>query len=213
MSLERLCSRATSRTPFIAAECGLHITVILDHVFNRAFRAWRDRGGGGGDAPLSWADTGPLPLTTMADTKRDDHGTSSIAREQENLSHEMRVLSAAAQISRGAGEGAGGGERYGFADALQDKGSFHEGGDEVRAPQWSNNSANAVAPRDLEEEDHGEFAAPITRQGLPSFAQSEFHTVCLILYSLHGCCSHLLGFPMHRLSVVNDVSVAVTFSR
>ena len=159
---------------------------------------------------------GPLPLTTMADMKRDDHDTSSIAREQENLSHEMRVLSAAAQISRGAGEGAGGGERSDFADAMQNKGSFHEGGDEARAPQWSNNSANAVAPRDLEEEDHGEFAAPITRQacqGLPSFAQSEFHTVCLILYSLHGCCSRQSGFPMHRLSVVNDVSVAVTVSR
>jgi hypothetical protein len=158
----------------------------------------------------------------MPDTKRDDPDTSSVAREQESLSHEMRVLSAAgAQITRqeslpDPGAGAGGGERHDFADALQNKGSFHEGGDETRVTHWSNNSANAVAPRDLEEEVHGEFAPPITRQarqGLPSFAQSEFHTVCWILYSVHGCCSQLLGFPMHRSSVVNDVSVAVTVSR
>ena len=124
----------------------------------------------------------------MADTKRDDPDASSIARGEESLGHEMFVLSAAAQIAReplsvvpDPDSGEGGCERHDFtrAGGPQTKGSCHCDGGGACASHWSNGSANVVAPRDPEEE-HGDFAAPITRQvrqGPPSFAQSEFHTV------------------------------------
>ena len=164
----------------------------LDHVFNCIFSRFqflRDRGAEAVVAPLcpgSQLSYGTLPLTTMADTKGDDPDVSSIARGEESLGYEMPVLSAAAQIAREplsvVPDPDSGEERHCFAraGALQIKGSYHcDGGDGACASHWRNSSANIVAPRDPEEE-HGDFAAPITRQarqGPPSFAQSEFHTV------------------------------------
>jgi hypothetical protein len=119
----------------------------------------------------------------MADTKKDDPDAPSIARDEE--SHEMRALSVEAQIAREhlpvtprPDPGESEGERRDFARAscsLQTKGPRDDGG--TTTPHWSD-LANVVAPRDPAEEDHEGSHAPITHGGLPSFAQSEFSTVC-----------------------------------
>lgn len=128
----------------------------------------------------SWVRHGTSPLTAMADTKRDDPDASSIAREEE--SHEMRALPAEVQFARGdlpviPDPGEAGGESHDCARAssLQTKGPCDDDG---TTPHWSD-LANVVAPRDPEE-DRDAAHAPIMCQGLPSFAQSEFSTVCLI---------------------------------
>ncbi len=121
------------------------------------------------------------PLTTMADTKRDDHEVSSIGEGE--ASHEMRVLASAREHlpaipdpspSPGHGE-----ETHDIARAstLRTKGPSDDDG----TKHWSS-SANVVVPQDPKEnEDHGDLSTtahtPITGQGPPSFAQSEFYTV------------------------------------
>jgi hypothetical protein len=125
----------------------------------------------------------------MADTRRDDPNASSIA--------EMRALPATAQIARenlpdipdpAHGEPEDGGEAHDIARAssLQTKGPSDGDG----ANNW-NALENVVVPRDPEEEDHGFTVppTPITGQGPPSFAQSEFYTVNFDLNS-HYRCSH-----------------------
>ena len=124
------------------------------------------------------------PLTTMADTKRDDPDSFPTAKG--DTSHEMRALPVAAQTSRenlpaipDPGHGEDGGEAHDIARAstLQTKG-----------PSDCNDvkSVNVVVPQDSEEDqDQGGFtvsSTPITGQGQgpPSFAQSEFYTVNLI---------------------------------
>jgi hypothetical protein len=126
----------------------------------------------------------------MADTKRDDPDAPSIAREEESHghshSHEMRVISSV--VARADH----GGERHDFprVGTPQDKGPCDDD-DSGAAPHWNDltNHDRVVAPRDPDRE--GDFgvapaSAPITRQGLPSFAQSEFYTVYLILYAHRG---------------------------
>jgi hypothetical protein len=123
----------------------------------------------------------------MADTRRDDLNTSSIA--------EMRALPVAAQIAPenlpvipNPGHGEDGGEVHDIARAStpQTKGpSDGHGG-----AKSQNALANVVVPQDPEREDQDGFTvAPITGQGPPSFAQSEFYTVGLIRIP-NRCCSH-----------------------
>jgi hypothetical protein len=112
----------------------------------------------------------------MADTRRDDPNASSIA--------EMRAFPVAAQTARenlpaipDPGHGEDGGEAHDIARAssLQTKGpSDCDGG----AKNW-NALANVVVPQDPEREEDQDGAppTPITGQGPPSFAQSEFYTV------------------------------------
>ena len=132
----------------------------------------------------------------MADKRRDDCDASSIAEGE--ASHEMRALPIAAQIawedlpaipdSAHDGSVEDGGEAHDTArtSTLQTKGASD--GDSVK--NW-NALANEVVPQDPEE-DQGGFtvaSSPITGQGPPSFAQSEFYTVNLIPIPT-VCCSH-----------------------
>ena len=119
----------------------------------------------------------------MTDTRRDDPDASSIA--------EIRALPVAAQTARenlpaipDPGHGEDGGEAHDIARAntLQTKGPSD--GDGV-ATNW-NALANIVVPQDPDEEGHP-TPTPITGQGPPSFAQSEFHTVNL---NPNQCGSH-----------------------
>jgi hypothetical protein len=115
----------------------------------------------------------------MADKRGDDPDASSIAEGES--SHEMRALPVAAQIAPenlpatpDPGHGEDGGEAHDIARAstLQTKGPSD--GDGAK-----NSLENVVVPQD-----QGGFTAastPITGQGPPSFAQSEFYTVNLIL--------------------------------
>jgi len=123
----------------------------------------------------------------MADTRRDDPDTSYIAEGE--ASHEMHALPVAEQIALenlpaipDPGHGEDGGEAHDIARAstLQTKGPSH--GDDAK--NWIA-SANVVVPQDTEDQDQGGFTTvasttPITGQGPPSFAQSEFYTVNLI---------------------------------
>jgi hypothetical protein len=130
----------------------------------------------------------------MVDTRRDepDPNASSIA--------EMRAaLPVAAQFARenlpaipDPGHGEDGGEAHDIARAntLQTKGpSDGDGG----AKNW-----NPLVVPQAPEGDQGGFTVapttPITGQGPPSFAQSEFNTVNLIRVPDH-CCSHYLTPP------------------
>ena len=117
----------------------------------------------------------------MADTKRDDPD-ASIAREEEEeshshhgLDHEMSVLSSVVAREHLSDHGD---ERHEFprASTPQDKGPCDDGG----APRWNDltHHRHVVAPRDPDREG----TRPGTRQGLPSFAQSEFYTVYLIFF-------------------------------
>jgi hypothetical protein len=141
-------------------------------------------------APLSSSDThGTSPPTTMSDTKRNDLDVSSIPREEESHSYEMRPVEA--QISHSVIPELEPEPGEGLASALQTKGTCDDVGG--GAPH-GHNLANAavVAPRDPEvgsegREDFAVASAPITRQGLPSFAQSEFYTVFFFFFHC-GCC-------------------------
>ena len=135
------------------------------------------------------------PLTTMAHTRRDDPGASSIV--EGGSGHEMPALPVTSQIAPenlpstatpDPNYGEDGGEAHDIARAstLQTKGLSDGDG----SKNW-NTLAN------VEEEDQGGFttaSTPITGQGPPSFAQSEFYTVNLIL-TPHRRCSTLLNFP------------------
>jgi hypothetical protein len=115
----------------------------------------------------------------MADTTRDDSDpdASSIT--------EMRALPVAAQTARedlpatgipDPGHGEDGGEAHDIARAntLQTKGPSDGDG---AANNW-NALANVAVPQDEGDQDGFPVAStPITGQGPPSFAQSEFYTV------------------------------------
>jgi hypothetical protein len=117
----------------------------------------------------------------MADTTRDDPDVSSIA--------EMRALPVASQIPLenlpaipDPAHGEDGGEAHDIARAStpQTKGpSDGDGG----AKNWDA-LANVVVSQDPEEDQDGfnvtPTVTPITGQGPPSFAQSEFYTVNFI---------------------------------
>jgi hypothetical protein len=123
----------------------------------------------------------------MAETRRDNPDTSYIAEGE--ASHEMHALTVATQIAPenlpvipDPGHGEDGGEAHDIAHrarTLQTKGPS----DDDDAKNW-NASANVVVPQDTEDQDQGGFTVasttPITGQGPPSFAQSEFYTVNLI---------------------------------
>jgi hypothetical protein len=133
------------------------------------------------------------PLTTMADTRRDDPHASSIAERE--TSHEMHALPVAAQIAREdlpalpesdpgrRGDSEDGGEaqhdvNIARASTPQQTKGPSDGDDDAK---------NCNAPQDPPEDHQGVFNAasastPITTgqgqgQGPPSFAQSEFYTV------------------------------------
>src|SRR6266852_2453952 len=104
-------------------------------------------------APLRWhlcPGLSTSPLTTMADTRRDDPDTSYIAEGE--ASHEMHALPVAEQIALenlpaipDPGHGEDGGEAHDIARAstLQTKGPSH--GDDAK--NWIA-SANVVVPQD-----------------------------------------------------------------
>jgi len=114
----------------------------------------------------------------MADKRRDDPDAPSIS--------EMRALPVAVQqiarqnlpaIPDDPGHGEVGGEAHDIARArsLQTKGpSNGDGG----AENWNALAGVAVSQDPDPEGDQG-GCTPITGQGLPSFAQSEFYTVIL----------------------------------
>jgi hypothetical protein len=113
----------------------------------------------------------------MADTRRDDPNASSIVG--------LRALPVAAQTARenlpaipDPGHGADGGEAHDIARASSPQTKGPSDGD--GANNW-NTLANVVVPQDPREEDQDGFTVPpptpITGQGPPSFAQSEFYTV------------------------------------
>ena len=148
----------------------------------------------------------------MADTRRDDPDTSSIA--------EMRALPVVAQgplenlpaiPDPDHGEPEDGGEAHDNARAssLQTKGPGDGDGD-GGAKNW-NALTNVVVPQDQDQEDQNGFnvaPTPITGQGPPSFAQSEFYTVDLI--RIPTILALVIELPRTcRLSVVNAVNAAV----
>jgi hypothetical protein len=139
----------------------------------------------------------------MPDTRRDNPDASPIA--EGGSSYEMRALPVAAQIAPenllatgtpDPGHGEDGGEAHDIARAstLQTKSPSECDGDK----NW-NALENVVVPQDPEENQGGFTAAsgstPITGQGPPSFAQSEFHTVKLIL--IHTAVALVIELPVH----------------
>ena len=126
----------------------------------------------------------------MADTRGDDPHASSIAEGE--ASHEMRALSVTALVAQedlpaipnpGHDDGEDGGEAHDIARASTLQTKSHSDGDGAKNP-------NTLAS-DLEEGQGGFTAAstPVAGQGPPSFAQSEFYTVNLILIP-YRCFSH-----------------------
>ena len=119
----------------------------------------------------------------MADMRRDDPDASSIRVAGE------RALPVAAQnplenlpAIPDPGHGEDGVETHDIArtSTLQTKGPGD--GDDGGAKNW-NALANVVVPKGQDQEDQDGFnvaTTPITGQGPPSFAQSEFYTVNLI---------------------------------
>ena len=152
--------------------------------------------------------------------KKDDPNASLVAEGE--ASHEMRAFPVAAQLAPenlpttdipDPGQGDDGGETHDIAQAsiLQTKGPSDGNG----AKNW-NALPNVVVPQNSEE-NQGSFTVdptPITGQGPPSFAQSEFYTVSLIFVFPPLLLLSLLKCPCTcRLSVVNAVNAAVIISR
>jgi len=156
-------------------------------------------------------------MTTTADMKKDDPDASLIAEGE--ASHEMRAV---AQLARenlpttdilDPGQGEDGGETHDIArvSTLQTKGPSDGNG-----PKNWDALPNGVVPQNSEENQGGFTVAPtpITGQGPPSFAQSEFHTVNLIFIFLPLLLPSLFKHPdTCRLSVVNAVNAAVIISK